>query len=261
MTTPVQAFDQHMEGWKAWQSAPWGRLRYSLAHHTLLRHLAAPALQILDIGGGNGLDSLPFAELGHSVTIADYSVAMLTAAQQAAAERNIAERVQTIQADIASLVTSVPEASFDVVFCHNVLQYVDDAPNLLQAIGRLVRPHGLLSIISPNPDSEAYRLALAEQKLPEAYAQLKPSTAVANMFGVAVRRYTAQQLQEWMQSANCPMIEQSGILCVCGYIADNEPKYDSVFYSELERLEQAMSQTYPYYLLARLLHLIGRKRV
>ena len=47
--------------------------------------------------------------------------------------------------------------------------------------------------------------------------------------------------------------------CVCDYIPGNEIKSDPAFFAYLERLEYAMSDKYPYYLLARFFQVIARK--
>jgi S-adenosylmethionine-dependent methyltransferase len=64
MTTPVEAFDDHLDAWKRGQAEPWMRLRYELAQSFLQRHLPPPPAHILDVGGGNGYDALPLARAG-----------------------------------------------------------------------------------------------------------------------------------------------------------------------------------------------------
>jgi hypothetical protein len=43
------------------------------------------------------------------------------------------------------------------------------------------------------------------------------------------------------------------------YMYDNERKYDDEFYRKLEQLELALTDRYPYYLLARFFQIIARK--
>jgi len=78
--TTADTFDTHISAWKNWQQAPWGRLRYTIASANLCDHISNTPLRVLDVGGGNGLDSIPFAQRGHMVTIADYSAEMLVEA-------------------------------------------------------------------------------------------------------------------------------------------------------------------------------------
>lgn len=77
-------FDDRIAAWTEQQHSPWLRLRYELAHRNLVRHLDPSPLRILDAGGGNARDALPLAMLGHTVTVVDFSAAMLADARQSA---------------------------------------------------------------------------------------------------------------------------------------------------------------------------------
>ena len=43
-----------------------------------------------------------------------------------------------------------PDEEFDVIICHNVLEYVEDVKPYLEAFSRLLKPGGLLSIVKHN---------------------------------------------------------------------------------------------------------------
>ncbi len=50
-----------------------------------------------------------------------------------------------------------------------------------------------------------------------------------------------------------------GLRCVCDYIPDNDIKNDPAFFAQLERLEYALRDKYPYNLLARYCQVIAQK--
>ncbi len=50
-----------------------------------------------------------------------------------------------------------------------------------------------------------------------------------------------------------------GILCVTGYIVDDEIKHAPGFFTKLERLETAMSVRHPYRLMAKFCHVIAAR--
>ena len=52
--------------------------------------------------------------------------------------------------------------------------------------------------------------------------------------------------RSWLQSHGFALRAHYGILCVCAYLADNERKYDPVFYQQLLTLERAMGQIESY---------------
>ena len=47
-------------------------------------------------------------------------------------------------------IESFEDASFDVILCHNVLEYVEDRKVVLKELTRLLKPGGLLSIVKHN---------------------------------------------------------------------------------------------------------------
>jgi len=261
MTATAQLFGDKLSAFKENQNTPWGRLRYGLAFANVQRHLEGQPLRVLDAGGGNGLDAVPFAAQGHSVTLVDYSTEMLAEAQRNAEADGVAERVTFHQADLTAIPTLFPEAQFDVVLCHNVLQYVDDVGAALNAMCHALRPGGLLSVISVNRYSESYRQALQRLDLDAAYANLDATSIMTVVFGVPARVYAAEELRQPLREVGCSVVGEYGLLCVCGYIPNNDIKYDPAFFARLERLESAMSDKYPYYLLARYFQGVARKEV
>ena len=81
MATDREVFDRHIGDWTKALETPWSKMRYRLVHRNIRRHLPeANSIRVLDAGGGNGLDSLPFAEDGNRVTLVDYSEQMLAEA-------------------------------------------------------------------------------------------------------------------------------------------------------------------------------------
>src|SRR5258708_6160996 len=93
MATSAAVFDQNIARWDQEQNQPWQKLKYKLVQAHLARHLGQGELNILDAGGGNGLDSIPFAAQGHRVEILDYSKEMLADAGRQAAAAGAEDRV------------------------------------------------------------------------------------------------------------------------------------------------------------------------
>ncbi len=259
MTATAATFDAGVAGWKEWQAAPWGRLYYGVSRANVRRHAGEGPLRILDAGGGNGPDALYFAELGHSVALLDFSAHMLADAQRAAERRGVADRISVHQADCLAIPALFPDASFDLVLCHNVLQYVDDVGALLAAVCAPLRPEGLLSLVVMNRHAEPYRAAFREGDLAAAYARLAASTEVTPVFGATMRLYTADEMIAAVEARGCVVSGQYGVRCLADYLPDDGRKDDPAFFAHLERLEHALTGAYPYYLLARYVHVIARK--
>lgn len=261
MTDLAQTFDSKVLFFKENQTTPWYRLRYSISFANVQRHLDGRSLRFLDVGGGNGLDTIRYAADGHTVTLLDISSEMLKEARRNAEAYGVADRVTFCQADLADIPPLFPDPTFDVVLCHNVIEYIDDMPAMLRAMCHALLPNGLISIMGINRFSESYRQALQRLDLNAAYSNLDTRTYFTPVFETSIRLYAAEDLIPTLQDMGCSLVGRYGIRCVCDYIPDNETKTVPTFFAHLERLEHAMSDKYPYYLIARLYQVIARKAV
>jgi S-adenosylmethionine-dependent methyltransferase len=260
MTSP-DTFNNTIHAWKAEQDTPWFRLRYSVVQHNLLRHLDQTPLRILDVGGGNGRETLALAAHGHHVTLVDYSPEMLADARLKVEEAGLTERIDLHEADLIALPTLFAPESFDVVLCHNVLQYVGDPGEAVKDVAALVRPAGYVSVLSPNRYGETYLRALLHNDLATALGQLDATTVEATLFKVPVHRFSGNEMIELLRQAGCSTASHYGVLCVCAYIPNNDLKYDPAFFAQLEQLELALSDRHPYNQVARFFHVIALKEV
>jgi S-adenosylmethionine-dependent methyltransferase len=150
MPTTATDFDNKIEKWKQEMDLPWARLKYKLGQSNLTKHLGQNHMRVLDAGGGNGLDAIPFAQQGHQVDIVDYSQAMLADLQERAQQENIAKHITTHLADVNQIPALFPGLQFDLILCHNLLQYIDNVPHLLGDLAKLLKPDGVISIVSIN---------------------------------------------------------------------------------------------------------------
>lgn len=261
MTTPPKTFDAHLAAWKKAQARPWMQLRYRIAQANLARHLPDGPLQVLDAGGGNGADTLPLAAAGHQVSLADYSVEMLAEARQAAVDAGLADHLTMLQCAIADLPSQFGPARFDLILCHNVVQYLADGAGMIRVLAGLLRPGGLLSLITTNPISEVLRAAIVAADPTAAQALLAdPAVTVRTVvFDTEVRRYDLATLQGWLTDAGLTIVAHYGIRCVNDYLVDNTRKAEPAFAAALEALELALSGRDPYRQIARGTHLIARR--
>jgi S-adenosylmethionine-dependent methyltransferase len=247
-----------VETWRDWQATPWGRLFYTVARLNLHRHLQAPPLRILDVGGGNGLDAVYLAQYGHHVTLVDVSADMIAAARDYALMQQVEHQIVFHQANVSELAALDLRPAFDMVLCHNLLQYIDDPSQLLESLSGLLKDNGYISIIGANRYAESFSLALQHLDFEAACAQLQATSRVSGVFGKTIHLHTPEQIAQALQTIGCALVGQYGIRCFIDYIPNNDLKLDPAFFSQLERLECAMTDRYPYYLLARHFHLVAR---
>lgn len=255
------SFDRKLGTWLEHQTAPWSRLMYGISQFHLVRHLSGlgQTRNILDAGGGNGLDAVLLAEQGHRVTILDASAEMLAEARRGAEAASVARQIAFCHAPLTDLPRLFPEPLFDAVLCHSVAHYVGDAVSLLEALSGPLRAGGLLSLISINRYSEPFRAAVMWQDLDAALELLDARTTHSALFDAPIELRAASEFVTWLTSMGFTVLGQYGIRCVNDYITDNAVKSDPDFFARLLRLEIELSSRFPYYLLARHFQIVAQK--
>ncbi|MFF4215457.1 class I SAM-dependent methyltransferase [Streptomyces nondiastaticus] len=124
------------------RSHAWRTARNSAAY--LLPHLR-PHLEVLDVGCGPGTITADLAALVPQgrVTGLDAAGEVLGAARAVARERGL-DNVAFTVGDLRAL--DFPDASFDVVHAHQVLQHVGDPVGALREMRRVCRPGGIVAV-------------------------------------------------------------------------------------------------------------------
>ncbi|MEU1998255.1 methyltransferase domain-containing protein [Nocardia gamkensis] len=255
----ADVFDEKFSAFARWQTSPWGRLRYTVAAANLTAHLPAGPLEILDVGGGNGLDALELASQGHHVTIADISEQSLAQARAAAAHRGLDDRVTTRHASLDALGDEFGRGCFDVLLCHNVIQYLSDPVGVIAALAVPLRVSGVLSMIAPNADADPLLSAVRGLDLDGALRMLDAPTRYSVAYETTTRACYPDHVQADLAAAGFEVIAHRGIRTVCDYILDDDRKSDPEFYRQLERLEMALATREPYIHLARFFHFIAKR--
>ena len=255
------SFESNLHKWKEEQNTTWAKFSYELVENNLKKHIPveSPPLRILDAGGGNGLDSLALARMNHQIDLVDISQQMLNDANVTAALSGVSGRIKTHAMDIHSIAKKFPEAEFDIVLCHNVIQFIDDLEPALDALLKVLRPGGFLSLITVNQYSSAYQAAFLDGDLDKAYETLDLTTEHNSIFNIDVREFKADDLSDCLTKKGCQIENHYGIRCMYNYWGTNEEKEDSKVYEKLKKLEFELTNRDPYKQTARLFQLIARK--
>jgi len=260
MTPLPGIFDNSISQWVEEQQQPWARLKYKLIHANLSKHLPQKgSLRVLDASGGNGFDTAFLAEQGHIVDLVDYSQEMLEQAAQRAAKVGLGQQIHIHKADLAALPSLFRGVQFDVVLCHHVIQYVEDVRALLESLVALLKPGGILSLVTINPYSIPYHAAFLRRDLAEALALVGERTVRTYIFDAEMTTYSAEEICTLIVRLGCAVEGDYGIRCMCDYWGNNELRSDPMVFEQIERLEFALTDKFPYKLLARNLQVIARK--
>lgn len=212
------------------------------------------SLSVVDVGGGTGGFAVPLAEAGHTVTVVDPSPDALAALLRRAADAGVADRVSGLQGDADSLSELIPLHSADLVLCHAVLEYVDDASTVAGALARVLRPGGAVSVLVANRAAAVLSRAIAGQFGVASTLMRGDSTGPAGRDAVR-RRFDAAGASALLEAAGLGVEQVHGIRVVAdlvpGVLADADPEGLTAF-------ELAASAQSPYRDIATQLHLLAR---
>ncbi|MCC9152621.1 methyltransferase domain-containing protein [Streptomyces parvulus] len=212
-------------------------------------------LRVLDVGMGQGTQSLRLARAGHQVTGVERDATMIAAARDALAGQpeGIRERMRIVEGDGRDTGVHFLPGSFDVVLCHGVLMYVEEPDPLLAGLARMLAPGGLLSLLVRNGDALAMRPGL-HGDWAGALASFD-TTAYRNRLGLDVRADRLATLTARLASIGAPLHAWYGVRVFTDTATDG-----TALPADLEPLlaaEERAGRTDPYRGIAALLHLCG----
>lgn len=260
-TRATLAFESGMPRWKEEEQTMRVRLRRSLSHAYLMRHISElSGIRVLDAGGGNGQASLPFAESGAIVDVVDRSMAMLQDLQATAEANDMQERIRAHAHDIRSIHELFKANTFDLLICHNVIHYNPAWEELLVPMSAPLKRGGVLSLVVRNWYAEPYRIDVNDHTADELPSLLERTRGPSRVFDADVLFFSAAFLQEWLQKQGFEILGDYGLLCRPDEVLNAEgPGGEQIVFEKLHALETAMGERTPYKHTARYLQIVARK--
>jgi S-adenosylmethionine-dependent methyltransferase len=237
-------FQSGADKYAAYLETPEGRLRCDLAFANLQDFLPLPqaklSLRALDLGCGTGAAAVRLARLGIDVTLLDSSPAMMEIAKRAAREAGVDGKIALKHGDAAQAANLFPVGLFDIVLCHNILEYVDDPNAVLSAASQMLRydstGNGILSILVRNWAGEVFKSAIQAGDLVAAERSLTVAWGHESLFGGRVRLFTLDSLQVMTKKASLEVTAERGVRVISDYLppqVSRREEYEQIF--ELER--------------------------
>ncbi|WP_392551964.1 tRNA uridine 5-oxyacetic acid(34) methyltransferase CmoM [Orbus wheelerorum] len=206
-------------------------------------------LKILDAGGGQGQIACKLAKLGHDVTICDISQQMLEVAKIEAQANGVDLNyrhcaVQDLSHDLS--------ASFDIVICHAVLEWVVDGPDFLSSLKTLLKPNGVLSLMFYNYHGLLFRtVTLANFGYVQAGLNKRKKKTLSPNYP-----RNPDDVYHWLGELNFNIINKTGIRVFHDYLVDKQKQQTR--FDELLELEKQFCRQEPYINLARYIHVVAK---
>lgn len=231
----AERFQSGADKYAAYLKTPEGRLRLDLAFSNLGEFLpeAGTGLHALDLGCGTGAVGVRLAQHGLHVTLLDASLPMLDLAKRAAQENGVTERVALKHGDVAQVSSLFEPRSFDVILCHNILEYVDDPGAVLRSAARALRDRsGIISILVRNQPGEVFRAAVKDGDLAAAEQNLAAEWGYESLYGGKVRLFSAESLEAILSSASLAVTAERGVRVISDYLPSHvsrDDEYQRIF--------------------------------
>src|SRR5271166_5589417 len=218
-----ERFQKGAQDYAAYIESPEGRLRADLAFANLEDFLAPPKAQkpmyALDVGCGTGATAVCLARLGFHVTQVDSSQAMLEIARRTAEEAGVTNGVTLRHGDAAQLTNLFGAELFDVVLCHNLLEYAEDPAAVLRGAARaLLDSSAILSIVVRNQAGEVFKAAIQAGDLAAAEANLTAEWGFESLYGGRVRLFNPPDLHAMLNAESLTLIAERGVRVLADYL-------------------------------------------
>ncbi len=256
-----ERFQNGADQYAVYLETPEGRLRSDLAFANLQDFLPIPparsSLYALDLGCGPGVTAIRLARLGIHVTMLDSSPAMLELARRAALEAGVIGKVVLQCGDAAQLADLFPARSFDLILCHNVLEYCDDASAVLRSAVRVLRDSSaILSVLVRNQAGDVFKAAIQAGDLAAAEKSLTAEWGQESLYGGRVRLFTPDSLRAMLKEASLAPIAERGVRVLADYLPPQVSR--SADYERIFELERKLGNRGEYAAVSRYAHWLAR---
>ena len=236
MGMDLQAYKNHLE-------EPWGKIYYDIVFKQLED---LDGKRILDFGSGFGIVANFLAEK-NQVTAVEPDMEMMI-------HRKRSNPYEQLQGSL-DVLEIFPDEEFDVIICHNVLEYVEDVKPYLEAFSRLLKPGGLLSIVKHNHVGRILHTVIFENDTYKAQSLLLGESYKTHSMGQAVY----YEISDVMNPLDFEVEAFQGIRIFYG-LQPNDVKTDPGWREKMLVMELAVYEQSPYRDIAAFQHYWLKKR-
>lgn len=219
-------------------------------------------LKILDVGAGLAQIAIDLADQGHHVVINDISQNMLAKAKAHADKRDknldITWHVCPYQQLEGKLNRDHPNAKFDLILCHALLEWLADPAAVMDFFDNQLADTGLLSLCFYNPASFDYRnLIMGNFNLLDTLLD-KDNYHADNKKSLTPNHPVARrEVASWLQRHHYKIVLESGLRVFHDYAplkrgGHNDPE-------AVIKMELRYSRQEPYKWLGRYLHIMATR--
>lgn len=204
--------------------------------------------KILDFGSGIGVTANHLAE--HN------DVTAIEPDEESAAIRWTDNRYTQISGTTEKLRTFAAE-TFDMIICHNVLEYAEDREDIVKEFARILKSDGKISIVKHNRAGRVMQMVVLLNNFEHAHSLLDGNDGMSSKYG-AIRYYEDADIEKW-----CPKLaitKTLGIRTFWDMQQNQDIHKDADWQDKMTEIEMRVSDMDGYKDVAFFHHLIIEKR-
>lgn len=143
--------------------------------------------KILDFGSGIGVTANYLA--------AKNDVIAIELSEEIANERWVENSYEQIVGSTDEL-RKFADETFDMIICHNVLEYAQDREEIVREFSRVLKTEGKISIVKHNRAGRVMQMVVLLNDFEHAHSLLDGNDGMASKFG-AIRYYEDLDIEKW----------------------------------------------------------------
>lgn len=148
--------------------------------------------KILDFGSGIGITANYLAEYNDVIAIEP---------DEGSVEERWTDNQYTQIIGSTDELRKFDDEIFDMIICHNVLEYAEDRANIVKEFARILKPNGKISIVKHNRAGRVMQMVVLLNDFEHAHSLLDGNDGMASKYG-AIRYYEDTDIEKW-----CPDLE------------------------------------------------------
>jgi SAM-dependent methyltransferase len=270
-TAPESTFSPARPAWLGGLGNVRNVVRQEMISRQLDKHLPSAPAWVLDVGAGQGTQSIRLARAGHRVHAVEPDADMRAAFQASLSGESaeVQDRVTLQEGRIGELAGVAGDRVYDVVLLLGVLMYLPATQPVITELAPHVAPGGLLALaIRTNTSAvwrpvarQDWRAALAAFDEYDAARRERRDMRYVNEIGTPARADDLASLASYASTLGLGLEAWYGVrIAVDPEEVDPEPPRDPHELAALLDLEERLGATDPYRQLGQLAHLILRRR-
>lgn len=223
---------------------PWSKIFYKIVENQLNN---IKGLRVLDFGNGFGILSNSLAKDNEVIGI-EPNIEMIENRLQDNKYLQITGGIDNLR--------ELDSKSFDVIICHNVLEYALERIDIINEFHRILKDEGFISIIKHNYNGKIMQKVVFENNVDDALSILNGGDSIAQSFG-KVNYYDNLDVLKWKDEF---IIDKTyGIRTFWALQQNNDIKYELSWQNKMLEAELAVSEIDDFIKISFYNHLIIKK--